>query len=169
LSDDGKIIDLNLVPQVVEFLGFVDFDTGKPLAEGKRDPKAPLRKRATARAVDPEENLNERRKPIFSTRKVTTTVSIYPEQSVVIVLGEAEKTDPFPPASPGKTLIAIITARPVGPSGSEEETLPPQSNPPAAEIPPSSAPMNAPGISKKAIDRLLFGPSKPSDSTGDPK
>ena len=86
-----KTIDLRLIPQVVEYLGNVDVDTGKPV---KADTAA------------------GRLRPVFSTRKATTDVSIFSGNSVIFSgFGETEETKPFKPKTPGRRLIVIVTAR----------------------------------------------------------
>lgn len=65
VGPDGVTIDLNLIPQVVEFEGFINY--GSPIRAGN--------------AVVTENVINQ---PIFSTRKVTTSVSIWDGQTVVL-------------------------------------------------------------------------------------
>src|SRR5262249_55536751 len=73
---DGVTIDLNLVPQVVEFEGFVNY--GSPifginpnLVSGTTVPQILL----TQNVIN---------QPVFSTRKVTTNVSVWDGQTVVL-------------------------------------------------------------------------------------
>ena len=84
VGPDGQTIDLNLVPQVVEFEGFVNY--GSPIygslqatqinAFGVSIPVgAPTQVLLTANTIN---------QPIFSTRKVTTSVSVWDGQTVVI-------------------------------------------------------------------------------------
>jgi general secretion pathway protein D len=65
VGPDGYTIDLNLVPQVVEFEGFINY--GSPILSGTT-------------IVTP----NVINQPIFSTRKVTTSVSVFDGQTVVL-------------------------------------------------------------------------------------
>ncbi len=143
---EGKVLDLLLTPQVVEHLGYVDVETGKPV---KSSPSNPNVRGASARkssilqplspaAIDstifergartnilqPLSHGSGRIRPVFSTRKVTTSISIFSGNSVVIDnIGETEETKPFKPKTPGRRLIVIITARQLTYSG-EEMTQP---------------------------------------------
>src|SRR5437016_1917577 len=75
---DGATIDLNLVPQVVEFEGFINY--GSPInAVGVNTTGGLI---STSVPVLLTENVINQ--PIFSTRKVTTSVSVYDGQTVVL-------------------------------------------------------------------------------------
>ena len=86
IGPDGYTIDLNLTPEVVDFEGFVNYGSpifapftqavpGVPIVPGV----VPLR--VTSRRLLTENVINQ---PIFSTRKVTTNVSIWDGQTVVL-------------------------------------------------------------------------------------
>jgi general secretion pathway protein D len=74
VGPDGYTIDLNLVPQVVEFEGFVNY--GSPIQTSSTD----ILGRQIVNIITP----NVINQPIFSTRKVTTSVSVYDGQTVVL-------------------------------------------------------------------------------------
>ncbi len=107
-------LDLLLTPQVVEYLGAVDVDTGKPV----KTPALPAPLSTATNALGqttvklPPVAVGPRVRPVFSTRKITTSVSIFSGQSVILTgFGETEDTKPFKPKTPGRRLIVIITAR----------------------------------------------------------
>jgi general secretion pathway protein D len=74
VGPDGYTIDLSLVPQVVEFEGFVNY--GSPIQTTSTD----ILGRSTVNIITP----NVINQPIFSTRKVTTAVSVFDGQTVVL-------------------------------------------------------------------------------------
>ena len=77
VGPDGITIDLNLVPQVVEFEGFIN--SGSPIfavgvqTVGVLSTSAPVL--LTSNVIN---------QPVFSTRKVTTNVSVWDGQTVVL-------------------------------------------------------------------------------------
>src|SRR6185295_15448536 len=75
IGPDGVTIDLNLVPQVVEFEGFINY--GSPIRTVQ-----PTLLGASAQSVVLTENVINQ--PIFSARKVTTSVSVWDGQTVVL-------------------------------------------------------------------------------------
>src|SRR6266478_2950486 len=85
VGPDGVTIDLNLVPQVVEFEGFVNY--GSPIF-GIQPPATSLNPitGVTSLLSSPSVLLTENviNQPIFSTRKVTTSVSVYDGSTVVL-------------------------------------------------------------------------------------
>jgi general secretion pathway protein D len=89
VGPDGVTIDLNLVPQVVEFEGFINY--GSPILAPASTQVFPFTNIVTgitnffsittpASVVTP----NVINQPIFSTRKVTTSVSVYDGSTVVL-------------------------------------------------------------------------------------
>ncbi len=74
VGPDGYTIDLNLVPQVVEFEGFINY--GSPIQTTSTNPLG-----VTVTNVITPNVINQ---PIFSTRKVTTSVSIFDGNTVVL-------------------------------------------------------------------------------------
>ena len=84
VGPDGYTIDLNLVPQVVEFEGFINYGspirTINPATLGLGGTAA-LALGASSSIVLTDNVINQ---PIFSTRKVTTSVSIWDGQTVVL-------------------------------------------------------------------------------------
>lgn len=83
VGPDGVTIDLNLVPQVVEFEGFINY--GSPI---KTVNPALLGLLGIPAGVLSSESIvltdNVINQPIFSTRKVTTSVSVWDGQTVVL-------------------------------------------------------------------------------------
>jgi general secretion pathway protein D len=76
VGPDGQTIDINLVPQVVEFEGFINygspiFGVNPNLVSGTTVPTILL----TQNVIN---------QPVFSTRKVTTNVSVWDGQTVVL-------------------------------------------------------------------------------------
>jgi general secretion pathway protein D len=77
IGPDGYTIDLNLSPEVVEFDGFVNY--GSPINGPILNP-LPAPGVITSAVLTP----NVINQPIFSTRKVTTSVSIWDGQTVAL-------------------------------------------------------------------------------------
>jgi len=75
VGPDGYTIDLNLVPQVVEFEGFINY--GSPIQTTTTNPLTGI---STTSIITP----NTINQPIFSTRKITTSVSIFDGNTVVL-------------------------------------------------------------------------------------
>lgn len=95
IGPDGYTIDLNLTPEVVDFEGFINY--GSPIAVARQNfvgvdilsvsNVTGTFTRALDIFSDPEPQIlteNVINQPIFSTRKVTTNVSIWDGQTVVI-------------------------------------------------------------------------------------
>ena len=83
VGPDGVTIDLNLVPQVVEFEGFINYGspikTVNPALLGFSP--STLLGMSTESITLTDNVINQ---PIFSTRKVTTSVSVWDGQTVVL-------------------------------------------------------------------------------------
>jgi general secretion pathway protein D len=78
VGEDATTIDLNLVPQVVEFEGFINY--GSPInAVGVNTIGGAI---STSVPVLLTENVINQ--PVFNTRKVTTSISVYDGQTVVL-------------------------------------------------------------------------------------
>ncbi|PYL03275.1 MAG: type II and III secretion system protein [Verrucomicrobia bacterium] len=151
IGPDGVTIDLNLVPQVVEFEGFINY--GSPIFASSSSFFNSL----TGGLVTSPPSLltaNVINQPIFSTRKVTTSVSVYDGSTVVLgglMREDVQKTEDRTPILGDiplvgrlfrtnaeqhikRNLVIFVTARLVTPSGAplnpneEEEELvqPPQ-------------------------------------------
>jgi general secretion pathway protein D len=75
IGPDGYTIDLNLVPQVVEFEGFINY--GSPITASVTNPISGV---STNTVITP----NVINQPIFSTRKVTTSVSVFDGSTVAL-------------------------------------------------------------------------------------
>jgi general secretion pathway protein D len=147
VGGDSTTIDLNLVPQVVEFEGFINY--GSPInAVGVNTIG-----NAISTSVPVLLTQNVINQPVFSTRKVTTSVNVWDGQTVVLgglmredvqkvedktpiigdipLIGRAFRTNVDQHVK--KNLIIFVTARVVTPSGlafnaeeeEEEGLLPP--------------------------------------------
>jgi general secretion pathway protein D len=87
VGPDGFTIDLNLVPQVVEFEGFINY--GSPIQSTATNPITGV---TTTNIITP----NVINQPIFSTRKVQTSVSVFDGQTVVLgglIREDVQKTE----------------------------------------------------------------------------
>src|SRR5712691_5571849 len=84
VGPDGVTIDLNLVPQVVEFEGFINY--GSPIKTVNPALLGFLGVPSTLTGVTQAITLTDNviNQPIFSTRKVTTSVSVWDGQTVVL-------------------------------------------------------------------------------------
>jgi len=145
VGGDGTTIDLNLVPQVVEFEGFINY--GSPINAVGVSTIAGI---SVSRPVELTANVINQ--PVFSTRKVTTSVSVYDGQTVVLgglMREDVQKTEDKVPIlgdiplvgrafrtnvdqHSKKNLVMFVTARIVTPAGvplneeEEEGLLPPE-------------------------------------------
>jgi general secretion pathway protein D len=146
VGPDDFTIDLNLVPQVVEFEGFINY--GSPIQTVSTN----LLGVAQTTVLTP----NVINQPIFSTRKVTTSVSVWDGQTVVLgglIREDVQKTEDRTPIIGDiplvgrlfrtnadqhikRNLIIFVTARLVNPAGQplnqieEEEEVPETIEPP---------------------------------------
>jgi general secretion pathway protein D len=143
IGADGVTIDLNLVPQVVEFEGFINY--GSPILA----PSSSFLNTVTGGLINSPQSVitpNVINQPIFSTRKVTTSVSLWDGQTVVLgglVREDVQKTEDRTPLLGDiplvgrlfrtnaeqhikRNLVIFVTARLVNPGGqlvkSTEET-----------------------------------------------
>jgi general secretion pathway protein D len=134
IGPDGITIDLNLVPQVVEFEGFINY--GSPILSPSSSFLDTIGNmvRTTPQNVITPNIINQ---PVFSTRKVTTSVSIWDGQTVVLgglMREDVQKTEdrtPFLGDIPlvgrlfrtnmeqhiKRNLIIFVTARLISPGG----------------------------------------------------
>jgi general secretion pathway protein D len=139
VGPDGVTIDLNLVPNVVEFEGFINY--GSPIQSTSTN----LLGQPVTNVITP----NIINQPIFSTRKVTTSVSIWDGQTVVLgglMREDVQKTEDKTPILGDiplvgrlfrsnseqhlkRNLVIFVTARLINPGGQpvnqtdeEEET-----------------------------------------------
>ena len=77
VGSDGTTIDLNLIPQVVEFEGFINY--GSPINAVGTTTAATIT--VSTPVLLTENVINQ---PIFSTRKVNTSVTVQDGQTVVL-------------------------------------------------------------------------------------
>ncbi|HEX7517392.1 MAG TPA: Amuc_1098 family type IV pilus outer membrane protein [Chthoniobacterales bacterium] len=134
VGPDGVTIDLNLVPQVVEFEGFINY--GSPILA----PSSSFLNTVTGGLVSSPQSVltpNVINQPIFSTRKVTTSVSVWDGQTVVLgglMREDVQKTEDRTPLLGDipivgrlfrtnaeqhikRNLVIFVTARLVNPGG----------------------------------------------------
>jgi type II secretory pathway component GspD/PulD (secretin)/tetratricopeptide (TPR) repeat protein len=144
VGGDATTIDLNLVPQVVEFEGFINY--GSPINAVGVNTVAGIQV-----STPVELTANVINQPVFSTRKVTTSVSVYDGQTVVLgglMREDVQKTEDKVPIigdiplvgrafrtnveqHTKKNLVIFVTARIITPAGvplneEEEGLLPPE-------------------------------------------
>ncbi len=145
VGGDSTTIDLNLVPQVVEFEGFINY--GSPINAVGVNTVGGVISTSVPVLLTP----NVINQPVFSTRKVTTSVSVYDGQTVVLgglMREDVQKTEDKVPIIGDiplvgrafrtnvdqhvkKNLVMFVTARIVTPAGvplneeEEEGLLPP--------------------------------------------
>src|SRR6184192_3313777 len=144
VGGDATTIDLNLIPQVVEFEGFINY--GSPINAIGVNTVAGI---SISQPVQLTPNIINQ--PVFSTRKVTTSVSVYDGQTVVLgglMREDVQKTEDKVPIigdiplvgrafrtnveqHTKKNLVIFVTARITTPAGvplneqQEEGLLPP--------------------------------------------
>ena len=136
VGPDGITIDLNLVPQVVEFEGFINY--GSPILappSGFTDPLTGMFNLLgqNDRVLTP----NVINQPIFNSRKITTSVSVWDGQTVVLgglMREDVQKTEDRTPILGDiplvgrlfrtnteqhlkRNLVIFVTARLVNPAG----------------------------------------------------
>lgn len=144
VGGDATTIDLNLIPQVVEFEGFINY--GSPINAVGVNTVAGI---SISQPVELTPNIINQ--PVFSTRKVTTSVSVYDGQTVVLgglMREDVQKTEDKVPIigdiplvgrafrtnteqHTKKNLVIFVTARIITPAGiplneEEEGLLPPE-------------------------------------------
>jgi general secretion pathway protein D len=144
VGGDATTIDLNLIPQVVEFEGFINY--GSPINAVGVNTVAGI---SVSQPVELTPNIINQ--PVFSTRKVTTSVSVYDGQTVVLgglMREDVQKTEDKVPIigdiplvgrafrtnteqHTKKNLVIFVTARIITPAGiplneEEEGLLPPE-------------------------------------------
>ena len=134
VGPDGVTIDLNLVPQVVEFEGFINY--GSPILA----PSSSFLNTVTGGLISSPQSVltpNVINQPVFSTRKVTTSVSVWDGQTVVLgglMREDVQKTEDRTPLLGDiplvgrlfrtnaeqhikRNLVIFVTARLVNPGG----------------------------------------------------
>ena len=149
VGGDATTIDLNLVPQVVEFEGFINYGSSIN-AVGVNTIGGANGISVSTPIVLTQNVINQ---PVFSTRKVTTSVSVYDGQTVVLgglMREDVQKTEDKTPIIGDipfigrafrtnvdqhikKNLVIFVTARVITPAGlafnneeeEEEGLLPP--------------------------------------------
>jgi general secretion pathway protein D len=147
VGGDATTIDLNLIPQVVEFEGFINY--GSPINAIGVNTVGGANGIAVSVPVPLTQNVINQ--PVFSTRKVTTSVSVYDGQTVVLgglMREDVQKTEDKVPIigdiplvgrafrtnteqHTKKNLVIFVTAKIITPAGiplneEEEGLLPPE-------------------------------------------
>jgi len=154
---DGSTIDLNLVPQVTEFEGFINY--GTPIFASNH---------RTATDWLTENVINQ---PIFSTRKVQTSVSVWDGQTVMLgglMREDVQKVEdkvPFLGDIPyvgrlfrssvdqhqKRNLVIFVTARLINPAGDPVNTMDEDKD----EVTESVGPVPALGNAPAETDTLM--------------
>jgi general secretion pathway protein D len=147
VGGDATTIDLNLIPSVVEFEGFINY--GSPINAVGVNTIGGIGGISVSQPVELTANVINQ--PVFSTRKVTTSVSIYDGQTVVLgglMREDVQKTEDKVPIigdiplvgrafrtnveqHTKKNLVIFVTAKIITPAGvplneEEEGLLPPE-------------------------------------------
>ncbi|MGB8168499.1 MAG: hypothetical protein WCF18_13460, partial [Chthoniobacteraceae bacterium] len=105
-SPEGTL-DLELTPSVVEFLGWIDLDNGTKYPAITKPNASTLDRFDATTDIPP----GRRVQPVFSERKLTSTVTIWPGQTVVLgTLGETAQNKDFPRKGPARRLAVFVTA-----------------------------------------------------------
>ena len=140
VGPDGVTIDLNLVPQVVEFEGFINY--GSPILA----PSTSFLSQVTGGIITAPSSVitpNVINQPIFNSRKVTTSVSVWDGQTVVLgglMREDVQKTEDRTPIIGDvplvgrlfrsnseqhikRNLVIFVTARLVNPAGQPLNSL----------------------------------------------
>ena len=152
---DGTL-DLAMRPSVVEFLGFIDLDKGT---------KYPANAKPNASVTDLDATAGvpagHRAQPVFSERKITSTVTVLPGQTVVVSnLGDTGESKDFPRKGPARKLAVFVTAslvKETPPAATEAPKPEPASAAPAVEARnPSKPTAAADPVASVIIPRLEF-------------
>ena len=133
VGPDGVTIDLNLVPQVVEFEGFINY--GSPIFAPTTSFLDPILGLISSQPSIITPNVINQ--PIFNSRKVTTSVSVWDGQTVVLgglMREDVQKTEDRTPIIGDvpivgrlfrsnaeqhikRNLVIFVSARLINPSG----------------------------------------------------
>ncbi len=110
-AEDGAI-DLELAPQIVELVGLWDLDTMKKLPLPKSSGPFASRMKEIIESgktwvLPPGKRVN----PIFSAYKMTTHVTIFPGNTVVLKLAENEELAQQTNVKPQKVRLVFVTAK----------------------------------------------------------
>lgn len=104
----GGTIDLQVTPTVTEFTGFIDLDG---------DRKFPADMQETAKLLEnldaplPAVPPGHRAQPIFSERKLTTSVTVFPGQTIILgQTGKAPENDKAPSKRLRRMLLVFVTS-----------------------------------------------------------
>jgi type II/III secretion system protein len=144
---ESDSIHLQLRPQVVEFLGYADLETGKPLWTAKVGPEKSTEQQTTEAA-----NFDSKGRPtraVFSAQEATVDVNLRDGQTLVLVgLAESEKTEPFHSSWVGRQLVVLVTAVAVDQQGKPRPAapLPGAAASQVGNQPPNRAPEQKPGL-----------------------
>jgi beta-lactamase regulating signal transducer with metallopeptidase domain len=102
LAPDGVTVDLSIAPQIVELTGFIRVRTGLPVPlktePGKKD--------GFFNATMPSDMVVQ---PLFSTRKVSTSVTL--QSGETLVIGGLNQASASEPGEEPRVLFVLITAR----------------------------------------------------------
>ncbi len=135
---ENEEIDLKLEPEVVEFLGFKSYPSGTAMPAKPKPGDKLIHRLTQPRIPDPPFAPDETRQPVFHTRKLSTSISVFTGQTVVFQgIAAAEQVKDFELPSAGRQLLLLVRAKlvkPIEAPPSPERRLeaPPAVAPPAA-------------------------------------
>jgi beta-lactamase regulating signal transducer with metallopeptidase domain/Flp pilus assembly secretin CpaC len=151
ISEDGLTIDLQLAPQIVELAAFIKVGAGGATS---------IIKVPRGGSVDVKAGPGESVQPIFSTRKITTDVTLF--DGGTVVLGGLRKEDEIDkdgkPLEP-RELLVFITARLINRDGTRAGAK-------AGAAADRIAPPGAKATNPADIGRFLFGASGDAGASG---
>ncbi len=106
-------VTMAVEPLVVEALGFVDLETGKPVDGHSPSPKTSFVDRISHWKEFPGYHFlrGHRTDMIFSKRSLKKDVTLGAQQSVLLVLNETADTKPFEAEAPKGRVIVIVTPK----------------------------------------------------------
>jgi beta-lactamase regulating signal transducer with metallopeptidase domain len=112
--NEAGTVTLALVPQVVELLGYADLDSGKSYPAARKAGGGLLDRIEKVAATPAPSKAAEghRVKPIFSARKIETSVTLVPGHAVLLLgARETEETEPFTSPAKSRRLVIVISAQ----------------------------------------------------------
>jgi hypothetical protein len=147
VSDDGSI-SLVTTPQVVQFLGWRDPDSGKILSVKRAGRLLDWKNVPGPDTTTPGTKFGKQRLlPVFSARKIETKVTLQPGEALLVgALQETEEVHTLKSPASSRRLIAVISARLIHPNGNPQQPF--TGSPERTTSKPDT---------QGAVDKLLFG------------
>ena len=156
--NEAGAIGLKLTPQVVEFLGFRDIDSGKKYPARSMTVKS-LAERFTVLGAMNKPG-GARLQPVFSSRKIETEVTLLPGYAALIVgVVETENEAGFPSRAKSHRLSVLLSAATIDLQGSVVIGEKAAANPaPTPQEPPADMPKGVIVPDKPGFVRSPFAP-----------